>query len=80
MNISYKTDFNEGLKAYYSGGEHYQLTGVLIRDVTSDERDLSVSYNRLTGQILNPKGLKLIALYLPIQQSEWMGIINEETE
>ena len=75
-----KADFDASLRAYYSNDEEYYLTGVLIRDVESNERDLSVSYQRLRTQILEPRGLKLIALYLPIQKEEWMDIINEEIE
>lgn len=76
----FKADFNSGLRAYYSNPEEYQLIGVLIRDVETDDRDLSVSYGRLRVQILEPIGLKLLALYLPIQQNDWLDIINEDTE
>ena len=76
----FKVDFETGLRAYYSNPEGYQLIGVLIRDVEHDERDLSLSYGRLSTQILEPVGLKLIALYLPIQQKDWLNIINEDNE
>jgi hypothetical protein len=75
----FKTDFNSGLKAYYSNPENYQLIGVLIREVEHDESDLSLIYRRLSTRILEPIGLKLLALYLPIQQEDWLNIINEET-
>ncbi len=71
-------DFEAGKRAYYSGECRFHLFGVLIRDVSPDERDVSVSYNRLRTQILEPKGLKLLALYLPIQKKDWLTIINEE--
>jgi len=74
----FKQDFAAGFRAYYSNAEEYHLIGVLIRDVEPDERDLSLSYGRLRTQILEPAGLKLLALYLPIQQEEWISIINEE--
>lgn len=73
-------DFEAGKRAYYSGDCNYHLIGVLVRDVDPDHHDLSVSYNRLKTQILEPKGLKLLALYLPIQKEDWLGIINEEDE
>jgi hypothetical protein len=73
----YKIDFNLGLRAYYSNPENYQLIGVLIRDTEHDERDLSLSYRRLSASILDPIGLKLLALYLPIGQEDWFKIINE---
>ncbi len=76
----FKIDFGSGLRAYYSNPEDYKLIGVLIRDVEPDERDLSLSYRRLRTRILEPVGLKLLALYLPIQQNDWISIINETTE
>lgn len=76
----FKVDFDSGLRAYYSNPEDYQLIGVLIRDVEHDERDLSLSYGRLSTRILEPIGLKLLALYLPIQQKDWLNILNEENE
>jgi hypothetical protein len=76
----FEIDFEASLRAYYSNPEDYHLIGVLIRDVEPDERDLSISYNELRTRILEPVGLKLLALYLPIQQSNWLGIINEVVE
>lgn len=76
----FKVDFGLGLRAYYSNPEDYQLIGVLIRDVEPDERDLSLSYGRLRTRILEPVGLKLLSLYLPIQQNDWLDIINEDIE
>jgi len=76
----FRTDFDSSSRAYYSGLSDYQLIGVLVRDVEPDERDLRASYQRLQVQILNPKGIKLLALYLPIVKEEWLGIINENRQ
>lgn len=76
----FKVNFDAGFRAYYSYPENYQLIGVLVRDIEHDERDLSLSYGRLSTRILDPIGLKLLALYLPIQQKDWLNIINEENE
>lgn len=76
----FKVDFNLSFRAYYSNPEDYQLIGVLIRDVEQDERDLSLSYRRLNTIILEPIGLKLLALYLPIQQDDWLNIINDNNQ
>lgn len=76
----FKVDFDSGLRAYYSNPQDYQLIGVLIRDVEHDERDLSLSYGRLSTRILEPIGLKLLALYLPLQHADWLGIINKSKE
>lgn len=79
-NHPFKIDYEASERAYFSNPEGYQLFGVLIRDVEHDERDLSLSYGRLRTRILEPIGLKLLALYLPIQQNDWLNIINEVTE
>ncbi|HCC85998.1 MAG: Uncharacterized protein XD92_0065 [Proteiniphilum acetatigenes] len=76
----FKLDYESGIKAYYSKAEKYKLFGVLIRDVEPDERDLSPSYHRLKTQILEPVGLNLLALYIPIQKKNWLPIINSVTE
>lgn len=76
----FKVDYNKSERAYYSNPEDYQLIGVLIRDVVPDERDLSQSFGRLKSQILEPIGLKFLALYLPIQQTDWLDIINQSIE
>ena len=71
----FKKDYNIALRSYY-GAEHYQLIGVLIRDVDHDEIDVSISYNRIKTTILNPVGLKLIALYTSIESTNWHKIIK----
>lgn len=76
----FKNDLNAGIKTYYSGDNNYNLIGVLIRDVEPDERDVAGSYATLKEQVLEPISLKLLALYLPIPQFEWLSIINEERE
>lgn len=76
----FKTDFNASERNYYSGSSNFLLYGVLIRDVASDVRDISISYDKLKNHILEPNGLKLLALYLPIRKEEWENIINESTE
>ncbi len=76
----FKTDYNASLRAYYDNNCQFQLIGVLVRDVDCDERDVSLSYGRLSQHILEPYGIKLLALYLPIQKEEWQTIINETVE
>lgn len=76
---SFKKDFDLALRTYYVS-EHYQLIGVLVRDIISDEMDVSVSYNRIKSTILNPVGLKLVALYTSIPSSKWHRIIKGAIE
>lgn len=73
----FRTDFEASQRAYYSGIEYYHLFGVLVRDVEADEKDISSSYERLKNHILEPKGIKLMAVYLPICKEEWVEIIND---
>jgi hypothetical protein len=76
----FRSDFESSERAYYSGGCDYQLIGVLVRDVDPEERDVSVSYERLRDQVLEPKGIKLLATYLPIQKEDWLNVINDTQE
>lgn len=73
----FKIDFDASERSYYSGPSNFQLYGVLVRDIESDIRDVSISYNRLKNHILEPNGIKLLALYLPIRKEEWETIITE---
>lgn len=74
----FRTDFEASQRAYYSEIENYHLFGVLVRDVDNDPRDIAQSYDRLKDHILEPKGIKLLAMYLPIPKESWIDIINEE--
>lgn len=71
----FKIDFKKAVQTFYES-EQYQLIGVLIRDVSPDESDVSLSYNKIKTTILDPVGLKLIALYTSIKQEEWSKIIK----
>ncbi|WP_461641116.1 hypothetical protein [Labilibaculum euxinus] len=76
----FKTDYNLALHSYYSNSQNYQLIGVLVRDIEADHRDVSTSFNRIKTTILNPIGLKLIALYTSIQKSNWPNIVTSKIE
>ena len=76
----FKIDLNEGIKSYYSENNKYQLIGVLVRDIESSKRDVLPSYNRLKRDILEPIGLQLLALYVPINSSDWLETINGSEE
>jgi len=74
---SFRVDLNAGIRAYYAIDGIYHLIGVLVRDVDPDERDILLNYEKIREDILEPVGLKLLALYLPIPKEEWLQIINE---
>lgn len=74
---NYKQDFDSAIKNYYrQSSTNYLLYGVLIRDTEPNENDIQGSYNRLKEEILEPNGLKLLAVYVPIPKSQWLNIIN----
>jgi hypothetical protein len=74
----FKNDLHSGINSYYNESGQYQLVGVLIRDVAPNERDISTCYSRLKENVLEPAGLRLLALYLSIPKEEWLNIINAE--
>lgn len=73
----FRTDFDRSQRAYYSGIDDFHLIGVLVSDVEPEERDVSISYGRLRDHVLEPIGIKLLAMYLPIRKEDWLYIINE---
>ncbi|MFQ3675295.1 MAG: hypothetical protein SNJ64_01975 [Endomicrobiia bacterium] len=77
-NMNFQNDFNLAVKNYYQQhGGTYVLYGVLVRDTDPEKNDLAESYNKLKTEILEPTGLKLLAIYLPIPKEKWLTIINE---
>jgi hypothetical protein len=76
----FKTDFEASQRAYYSNIDDFHVIGVLVRDIEPDERDISFSFERLREHVLEPRGLNLLAIYLPIPKEDWIEIINEKTE
>ncbi len=76
----FKIDYDKALRSYYAISQSYQLIGLLVRDVETDHKDISISYNRIKTTILSPIGLKLIALYTSIQKSNWGNIITRNIE
>ncbi|MFW0884091.1 hypothetical protein ACMCNP_03385 [Candidatus Acidulodesulfobacterium sp. H_13] len=79
-NHQFKIDLNEGIKSYYSENNKYQLIGVLVRNIEPNKRDVLPSYDRLKRDILEPTGLQLLALYTPINSSDWLKTINGSEE
>jgi hypothetical protein len=76
----FKIDLNKGIRNYYSENKMYQLFGVLVRDIESNEQDVLPSYGRLKSEILEPIGLQLLALYVPINSNDWLETINGSEE
>ncbi|TNF48598.1 MAG: hypothetical protein EP305_05135 [Bacteroidetes bacterium] len=78
-NHPFKLDFGRALVSYYNVDNRYQLIGVLVRDVDPRITDVEISYNRISQEILEPTGLKLVALYTSVSQSEWQNIIRNRS-
>jgi hypothetical protein len=76
-NINFQNDFNNAIRNYYGQNEgKYMLYGILVRDTGVNENDVKVSYNKLKNEILDPIGLKLLAIYVSISKHQWLKIIN----
>jgi hypothetical protein len=76
-NSNFKNDFNSAVKNYYRQNEgKYMLYGILVRDTEVNENDIKVCYNKLKNEILDPIGLKLLAIYVSISKHQWLKIIN----
>lgn len=76
-NKPFKIDFKNAITTYYKKDVcKYLLYGVLVRDTNANENDVKNIYSRLKSVILEPTGLKLLAVYLPIKKENWLDIIN----
>ncbi|ROL59900.1 hypothetical protein D9V87_03865 [Bacteroidetes/Chlorobi group bacterium MS-B_bin-24] len=76
-NRNFQNDFNNAILNYYRQNEgKYMLYGILVRDTDVNENDVRVSYNKLKNQILDPIGLRLLAIYVSIPKNQWLKIIN----
>lgn len=77
INTNFKQDFDSAIKSYYrQDGTNYLLYGVLVRDTENNENDIKISFDRLNQEILEPIGLKFLAIYLPVSKEQWLSIIN----
>lgn len=73
----FKSDFEKAIRTYYQqAAGKYLLYGVLVRTTKINENDIKPSYQRLKQEILEPIGLKLLAIYIPIAKENWLNIIN----
>ena len=76
-NEDFKEDFEKAIRTYYQqNAGKYLFYGILVRDTEADENDIKASYGKLKQDILDPIGLKLLAIYLPITRKNWLIIIN----
>ena len=76
-NLNFKENFANAIRSYYqSNGSKYLLYGVLVRDTGVNEDDIKQSYDKLKEQVLNPIGLRLLAIYVSIPKNQWLKIIN----
>lgn len=76
-NSAFQNDFKSAIKNYYKPSGTYVLYGVLVRDTQPEEDDVKKSYERLKSEILEPCGLNLLAIYIPLKKENWLNIINK---
>lgn len=76
-NEDFKSDFEKAIRTYYQqNAGKYLLYGVLVRTTEINENDIKPSYEKLKEEILEPIGLKLLAIYVPIAKKAWLNIMN----
>ncbi len=80
LNENIKNDFSSAIRSYYLPDNNYQLFGILIRDTEANENDLKTVYDTLKETILEPTGIRLLAVYMPVKKEIWLSIINHEEE
>lgn len=59
-----------------SEGADIVVVGVLVRDTTPNESDLSGSGQALSGKLLPPTRVELLAWYLPVPMSDWPTLVQ----
>ena len=78
-NTDHQAKLKQASKALLdSGQQDIALFGVLVRDTTANERDLSVCGEKLGREFSNPKTCQLTALYLPLKIDQLVEKIRGE--
>ena len=62
-----------------SEGADIKVVGVLVRDTSPSESDLMASGQTLSGQLLHPTQVVLLAWYLPIPLVDWPKVAQEQS-
>ena len=62
-----------------SEGADIVVVGVLVRDTVPNESDLRAAGQALSGKLLPPTQVELLAWYLPIQTSDWPTLLQEHS-
>ncbi len=70
----FKADYLKALQNYYI--DKFSLVGVLVRDTTSNVKDIETRYKALKTSI-SATGLKMLALYIPIKMGDWNNLVRK---
>jgi hypothetical protein len=70
----FKADYLKALQNYKL--DKFSLVGVLVRDTTSNVKDIESRYKALRTSI-SATGLKMLALYIPIKMSDWNNLVRK---
>jgi hypothetical protein len=73
----FRIHYELALKNFTENQSKYLLFGILVRDTDGNEKDLKSRYKNLKSKIDKLPGVELIALYMPIKQSEWGALVNK---
>lgn len=73
-------DYQKALSTYLADMNKFNLYGILVRNLDSDESDVKPRYNYIRKLINSTSGLQLIALYISVPQTEWESIVNGMNE
>lgn len=75
----FRIDFKVSLAHYRkSNQKKFKLFGVLVRDTSPNEQDLSARYKAILNEIEKETSLKLLALYMPFKKEVWNKKIKEK--
>jgi len=76
-NNNFKIDFKLALSNYLGDSDKFHIFGILVRDTKPSESDLKSRFKEIIKFVNDKTGLGLIALYIPIQMTEWNNLINK---
>ncbi len=71
IDNEFRKDYSKSLRVYKINRKQVQLFGILVRDTLSKEEDLISRFQGLIKDLDNIMKLQLVALYVPLQISDW---------
>ena len=72
----FKKIFQNAISNYLKNTSMYNVVGILVRDTSTNESDLSGRYAALKTGLAADTHLELVGLYLPVKITEIKGLLN----